>query len=106
MGVRSPGTGAREKPETEGQEYNCGSWGHGWPRLSGRMCAVMRRENSRHLASKGWAEADGPVGRGRQFGQDRRGEGGHPHLTSGELLPMGQELGCRKPLPALGTADV
>lgn len=64
---------------------------------------MMGKENPKHLTSRGRAEAEGPKG------EDRRGQGGitdrRVSLTSGKLGPTGQELGCRKPLPALGTAD-
>lgn len=54
-GVCGPGQG----PETGGQECHPGSWGQRQPWLSGRKCGVMGREGSRHLTSKGWAEAKG-----------------------------------------------
>ena len=54
--------------ETGGQECHPGSWGQRRPRLSGRKCGVMGRESSRHLTSKGWAEA-------RACGEGDRGGG-------------------------------
>lgn len=68
------GLGPRRGPgleaETEGGEYNPGSCGCGWSRLSGTMCGARGNESPRHLTSKGWAEAEGPAGAQRQFGQD------------------------------------
>ena len=71
---------------------------------------MMGRENSRHLTSKGWAEA-GACGEGDRGGGSGRvvcgwRVGGVLWKAEGQCLEKGgRELGLQRPLPASGTAD-